>query len=198
VNRLLIAAAVSILAVSAIAALAFAGSENRQPNEVDRPVVQEPAPTPTDQAPVLQEPRPEPTREPRPQPTSNPDSAVSDPGRPATQTPAPTPLPVDRHAVPAPIDGLDILILESFPPQYVLHVEAGLPSGCAEKLDHGIVGRSGNVIEVSVRNSMPVGNVVCTMIYGMYELNIPLGSDFVSGQTYIVKVNDRQITFTAQ
>jgi hypothetical protein len=32
----------------------------------------------------------------------------------------------------------------------------------------------------------------------MYELNIPLGSDFESGKTYTVNVNDKTTTFKAQ
>jgi hypothetical protein len=79
----------------------------------------------------------------------------------------------------------------------MLHVKAGLPSGCAEKLSHRVVGRQGNVIQVEVLNSLP-DNAICTAIYGMYELNINLGSDFASGQTYIVRVNNKQVQFTAQ
>jgi hypothetical protein len=50
-------------------------------------------------------------------------------------------------------------------------------------------------------NSMPTGQVACTLIYGMYELNISLGTvgvDFVSGGEYTVRVNDRTVTFQAQ
>jgi hypothetical protein len=87
--------------------------------------------------------------------------------------------------------------MESFPPQYTLHVLAGLPSGCAQPAGHEVT-RSGNTIQVRVYNSIPTGMVVCTMIYGTYELNIPLGSDFVSGQQYVVEVNDQRLTFRAQ
>jgi hypothetical protein len=107
-------------------------------------------------------------------------------------------LPSDRKAVEAPIDGLDVFVLESFPPQYVVNVQAGLPSGCAEAYRHK-VSRDGNVITIDVLNTMPADDdVVCTMIYGTYELNINLGSDFESGETYTVQVNDQEIEFVAQ
>lgn len=99
--------------------------------------------------------------------------------------------------VPAPIDRLDVRILESAPPRYVLNVLAGLPSGCAQKGTH-TVDRTGDAITVTVLNSMPAGNPVCTMIYGTYELNIDLGTDFKRGVTYTVVVNDQKTTFTAQ
>ena len=41
-------------------------------------------------------------------------------------------------------------------------------------------------------------NTICTAIYGMYELNIPLGTSFDPGTTYTVKVNDKTTTFTAR
>jgi hypothetical protein len=143
--------------------------------------------------------------------TKTPDAPVSSTPGPAPDAVRPTPpvasgpttpagpapsLPAGRHAEPAPIDGLDIRVAESFPPQYFLNIKAGLPSGCAEKYTHSVT-RSGDVITVEVLNSMPQ-NTICTAIYGMYELNIPLGSDFDSGKAYTVKVNDKTTTFTAQ
>jgi hypothetical protein len=105
--------------------------------------------------------------------------------------------PADRRTVAAPIDGLDVRVLESAPPQYVVNVKAGLPSGCARQHSHS-VSRSGDTITVTVLNSMPSGNVACTMIYGSYELNINLGSSFTARTTYTLRVNDKTTTFTAQ
>jgi len=109
----------------------------------------------------------------------------------------PSPTPSTRQAVPAPIDGLDVHVLESAPPQYVLVVRAGLPSGCAEK-NRSEWSRSAELITVTVLNWMPTGTPICTMIYGSYELSINLGSDFRSGTTYKVSVNDKTTTFVAQ
>jgi len=107
------------------------------------------------------------------------------------------PPPAGRHTVPAPIDELDVRVLESSPPQYMLHVRAGLPSGCAIRDSHA-VSRVGDTITVNALNSMPNGDPPCTMIYGSYELNINLGTDFLSGSTYTVHVNDAVTTFRAQ
>ncbi len=107
-------------------------------------------------------------------------------------------LPNDRRAVEAPIDGLEVLTLESFPPQYMLHVQAGLPSGCAERYGSEVE-RVGDAITVTVLNTIPaIENMACTAIYGMYDFNLNLGSDFEPGKTYTVAVNDRETTFTAQ
>ena len=105
--------------------------------------------------------------------------------------------PQDRKTVPAPIDGLEVRTLESYPPRYVVEVRAGLPSGCAKQHSHS-VGRTGDVLTVTVLNSMPAGNPICTMIYGSYSLTVDLGSDFSSGTTYTVQVNDKTTTFQAQ
>lgn len=110
----------------------------------------------------------------------------------ASDLPAPAP-PSDRSLAPAPIDELDVLVRESMPPQVSLRVVAGLPSGCAQRHSHQVE-RAGPVITVTVLNSMPKGEVMCTMIYGTYELMIDLGSDFVSGTTYTIRVNDREQT----
>jgi hypothetical protein len=102
-----------------------------------------------------------------------------------------------RREVLAPIDGLDVRVLESSPPQYMLNVRAGLPSGCAEQNRHDTQ-RAAETISVTVLNWMPAGSPPCTMIYGSYELNINLGGDFRPGTTYTVTVNDKKTTFIAQ
>ena len=102
-----------------------------------------------------------------------------------------------RQAVPAPIDALDVRVLESNPPQYVVAVRAGLPSGCAEQNRHEVA-RVGEAITVTVLNWVPTGIVACTAIYGSYELSINIGSDFRSGTTYAVSVNDKKTAFVAR
>ena len=102
--------------------------------------------------------------------------------------------PTGRHTVVAPIDALDVVIRESNPPQVTVKVKAGLPSGCVRKDSYSVT-RSGNTFTVSVLNSMPTGNPVCTMIYGQYELDIDLGRDLAVGTTYTVHVNDKTTTF---
>ena len=99
-----------------------------------------------------------------------------------------------RQTVAAPIDKVDVLIRESNPPQVTAKISAGLPSGCAKQDSHS-VSRAGEVITISVLNSMPKDNLVCTAIYGNYELNVDLGSNFAIGTTYTVRVNDKVTTF---
>jgi hypothetical protein len=105
-----------------------------------------------------------------------------------------TPAP-GRQTVPAPIDDVQVVIRDSSPPQVTLTVKAGLPSGCAQRESHS-VSRTGDTFTVRVLNSMPTGNVACTMIYGTYELSLDLGRDFRAGGLYTVKVNDKTTTFT--
>jgi hypothetical protein len=99
-----------------------------------------------------------------------------------------------RQTVLAPIDQIDVVIRESAPPQVSLKIKAGLPGGCAQRDSHSVT-RSGDTFTVTVLNSMPSGNPICTMIYGTYDLTIELGSDFRIGGTYTVKVNDKTTTF---
>ena len=75
-----------------------------------------------------------------------------------------------------------------------LDTVAFLPSGCAQRESYSI-SRTGDTFTVRVLNSMPTGDVACTMIYGTYELNIDLGRDFRVGGTYTVNVNDKTTTF---
>lgn len=105
--------------------------------------------------------------------------------------------PPGRVAVPAPIDGLEVERRESTPPQYVLFIQAGLPGGCAQR-DRHEVRREPDVITITVLNSLPPGDPICTAIYGTYGLEVGLGSDFVPGRAYTVRVNDRTTSFTAR
>jgi hypothetical protein len=97
----------------------------------------------------------------------------------------------------APIEAVDMAVLESYPPRYRLLVKAGLPSGCA-KPDGYDIARAGSEVRVAIYNTLPDGNPICTTIYGIYDLSIDLGSDFVSGQEYRVNVNGEVIVFKAQ
>lgn len=198
---LIAAAAVAIVAVAAIA---FAASGDDDDDSAQVPTATaSPSPTASPPATATPEPTDAPTQTPAPTdvPTQAPTETPIPSEPPFTVTPAPTQvaLPPGRYAEAAPIDELDVRIAESFPPQYFVYILAGLPSGCAEQYTHSFT-RNGTVIEVEVLNSFPEGNPVCTAIYGTYEVNIALGSDFVSGQTYTISVNDgaAEMEFTAQ
>ncbi len=120
-------------------------------------------------------------------------SAFTPPAPVATATLAP-----DRKFELAPIDGAEMIVRESAPPQYAVHITSGLPSGCAEFAD-ATATRTADEITIAVRNTMPADpQIACTQIYGMHETTIELGTDFASGRRYTVRVNDRTIEFTAQ
>ena len=113
---------------------------------------------------------------------------------------APTTLaPVDKVKVAAPIESVDIIVAESYPPQYFVSVVSGLPGGCAEFYGYAEQ-RSGNVINITVSNLEPAPSVpvACTADYRYHEFSVPLGTDFEPGKTYTVKVNDVTRTFVAE
>ena len=130
-----------------------------------------------------------------------PDTPISaTPGTPRPGTPAPTPN-VDYPIVeePAPIETVEVLVAESYPPQYFAQVVSGLPSGCAS-FARSEVTRAGNTFEITILNHMPApdSNTYCTAIYGMMDHSIRLEGKFQSGETYTVRVNDVTTTFVAQ
>ena len=104
----------------------------------------------------------------------------------------------DTVTVFAPIDGVEISVAESFPLQYFLNVKSGLPNGCA-RFDGYTLNREGDTITVEVTNLKPASkDLMCTMIYGTVETNIPLGTDFEPGRTYTVNVNDFTKSFVGE
>ena len=118
-----------------------------------------------------------------------------------TATPVATAEPTEPTLVEvlAPIQSADVNIAESFPPQYFLAVTSGLPNGCVKFGDYQVT-RDGDTINVTVTNMEPEpsGLTACDMRYGLVATNIALGSDFESGKTYTVLVNDASTSFTAQ
>ena len=100
--------------------------------------------------------------------------------------------------IEAPILEADVLIRESFPPQYAVVVVSELPNGC-HQFEGVSMERSGTEIAITVSNRVPVDpNPICTMIYGTHEEVVELGTDFEPGVEYTVTVNDRTLSFTAQ
>ena len=96
----------------------------------------------------------------------------------------------------APIHEVDIRIAESFPPQIFVFIKGGLSDGCTTF--HQLkTEQTGNTINIEVTTKRPK-DAVCTAVYGYFEKNVSLGSDFTSGETYTVKVNDYSTSFTMQ
>ena len=100
--------------------------------------------------------------------------------------------------VQAPIESVEILIMESFPPQYMLVVASGLPNGCVTFAGYRLE-RDGDTIRVEMVNWKPADSeIACPAIYGTVDTRIPLGTNFESGSTYTVVVNDVFKDFVAQ
>ena len=102
----------------------------------------------------------------------------------------------------SPIESAEIMVLESAPPQYQLRVVSGLPkgSGCSQFNGYEIRRSESNDIEVIVTHHEVADRMVmCTADFLIVETFVPLGSDFVSGEKYTVRVNSDTVTsFSAQ
>ena len=96
----------------------------------------------------------------------------------------------------APVHEVQVSIAESFPPQVILYIQGGLRDGCTT-FHELTTERSGNYINVWVTTEHPEG-VSCPAVYGYFEENVNLGSDFISGETYELKVNDYSTSFKMQ
>jgi hypothetical protein len=93
----------------------------------------------------------------------------------------------------APIHDVQISIAESFPEQIIVYIKGGLADACTtfHELKEE---RSGNAIMIEITTQRP-RDAACVQVYGYFEKNINLGSDFTSGQSYTVDVNGTTATF---
>lgn len=96
----------------------------------------------------------------------------------------------------APIHEVKVNIAESYPPQVFVYIKGGLNDACTT-FHQLTVERSGNTIYIEVATQRPKG-AICAQVYGFFEQNVNLGSDFTSGETYTVKVNDMTTSFVMQ
>jgi hypothetical protein len=112
----------------------------------------------------------------------------------------PSPSPTYRTKIePAPIDNLELIIRETFPPQYAIKITSGLPSGCHQFDKAEPDGWRGNTLVIRVTNIAPDDpDVACDALYRFVETVVELGTDFVPGQRITVQVNDKSLRFTAQ
>ncbi len=110
--------------------------------------------------------------------------------------PFPTPTTGPSVVVEAPIESFDISVSKSLPPQYAVRVVYGLPGGCTKPGGTNTV-QKGTVIEITVTNVRPARDLMCTMVYGTAEVTIDLGTGFVKGAEYTVRVNGKEKKFVA-
>ena len=98
----------------------------------------------------------------------------------------------------APIESVEIEILERFPPIYVVRVTVGLPSGCVT-FGTSTVKRDGRIVSIQMLNKRPADAEICTAIYGIEEIRVPLEGPFEPGVEFDVIVNgERYGTFVGQ
>lgn len=104
----------------------------------------------------------------------------------------------DLVQVQAPIESVEVLIMESFPPQYSVVVVSGLPNACFSFAGYRM-DRIGDTVQIELINWKPSrSDVACAEIYRTVMTTITLGIDFDPGRTYTIEVNGVIETFVAQ
>ncbi len=93
----------------------------------------------------------------------------------------------------APIHEVQVNIAESYPEQIFVYIKGGLADSCTTFHDLKTE-RIENTINIEVTTERP-RDAVCAQVYGYFEKNVNLGSDFIRGETYIVDVNGVIKTF---
>ena len=96
----------------------------------------------------------------------------------------------------APIHEVRVNMAESFPPQVFVYIKGGLADGCTT-FHQLTTERDENTINIKVTTQRPK-DAVCIQVYGYFEKNVALGSDFTSGETYTINVNDKTTSFVMQ
>jgi hypothetical protein len=93
------------------------------------------------------------------------------------------------------IEMVDILTLESFPPQYMLHVEGWQGNPCQELRVVVSEPDDQNQIDVEIYTVMEP-DVICIQVLESLDVNIPLGS-FESGEYTVVVNGEEAATISA-
>jgi len=93
----------------------------------------------------------------------------------------------------APVEDIDILILESFPVQINVVARGNLPDGCTT-IDQVTEERDGNTFRVTITTVRPVG-MECTQALEPFELVIALDVYGLPAGVYTVDVNGVRDTF---
>lgn len=94
---------------------------------------------------------------------------------------------------PLQIELVDVLILESYPQQYMVHVKGIIPDSCTTAREPEIQ-EDDQTITITILGEKPAG-VACAQVISDYEQNIPLGTR--DPGEYTVIVNGVTATFTA-
>jgi len=93
----------------------------------------------------------------------------------------------------APIHEVNISVAESYPPQVFIYIKGGLSYSCTS-FHELTTERSGNIITINVTTER-TRDKACAQVYGFFEKNINLGSNFILGETYGFIVNNEGYAF---
>ena len=95
---------------------------------------------------------------------------------------------------PAPVHEIRVKFdTESDPVQVFVYIKVGLRDSCTTFHELGTV-RSSNTTYITVTTQRPK-DATCAQVYGYFEKNMDLGSNFVPRDLYGVYVNDEFISF---
>jgi inhibitor of cysteine peptidase len=94
----------------------------------------------------------------------------------------------------APVENVEVMMLESFPLQVQLKVEGYMPDGCTE-IESTEIEQQDNHFEVTITTSRPT-DLACTEAIEPFELNIPLDVYGLPAGEYSVDVNGVAASFT--
>jgi hypothetical protein len=114
----------------------------------------------------------------------------ADQGTPPVEDWAPQPGDADLTRAEVDVKKTDLLTLESFPPQFVLHIEGWKGNPCQQLRVVVSEPDDQNRIDVEVYTVLE-SDVVCIQVLEGLDINIPLGS-FASGE-YTVRLNGEEV-----
>ena len=101
----------------------------------------------------------------------------------------------DLIVEPIRITHVDVRIMESLPPQVLVHVEGVLGDACAE-INSVTESRLGRRITIAVLRERP-RDAICAQIAKLYEEDVLLEGTYPAGE-YVLRVNDYETTFTTE
>ncbi len=93
------------------------------------------------------------------------------------------------------LDSHDLLILESFPPQYMLTLAGSLPTPCHQLRAMITANETAGRVDVELY-TLADPEVMCVQVLEPFELNLPLGS-FAAGTVQVYLNNEKIAEITA-
>jgi hypothetical protein len=93
----------------------------------------------------------------------------------------------------APIHEVQVNFGESHPPQVIVYIVGRLSDACTTFYELTTERDDSEVnIELTTQRAKEAD---CAQVSELFEKTVNLGSDFVSGETYTINVNDKTISF---